>query len=155
MNKILKLIVLVFVVLGLVYAGGTKKTLPYNAGQIRAEVKFPVYKGNVDTLVYRVEPNLATLTFWIKSPDSSELNAVSVSRVCGVKGTTLAVPLATVDTLSVYTTYKSVSNTGGVLYSNVTLTPYPDQLWFIVDRDTLNGTTDTTAYYGINKTYLK
>jgi hypothetical protein len=156
MNKILKLIVLVFVVVGFMYAGGTKKTLPYNSNELTSRVTFPIYKGNVDTCIYRVEPNIKTLTFSIFSPDSSELNNVTIRRVTTVAGGyTLAVARASVDTLSVFTTYKSTSNTGGVLRSAVTLSPYCDQLWFIVNRDTLNGTTDTTAYYGITKTYLK
>jgi hypothetical protein len=156
MNKILKLIVLVFVVVGFINAGGTKKTLPYNSNQAVARVAFPIYKGNVDTCIYRVEPNIATLTFSIWSPDSSELNNVTIKRVSTVAGGyTLAPAIATIDTLSVYASYKSTSNTGGVLRSAVTLSPYCDQIWFIVNRDTLNGTTDTTAYYGVTKTYLK
>jgi hypothetical protein len=164
MNKIIKqsllLAVLTLVIVGLTLAAGTKKTLPYNSGQLEAHVSFTAVDASIDTVIYRVEPGIATLTFFVYNPDSASYDRVSLRRVTTVAGgTTAAVVLTSVDTLSGWTGLNVnavAQGSASVLQQAVTLTPYCDQIWFIVDRASANtGVTYTTAYYGVYKTYNK
>lgn len=164
MKQIIKrsilLAVLTLVIFGLTFAVGTKKTLPINSGALESHVSFTAVDASIDTVVYRVEPGVATLTFFIYNPDSASFDRVSLRRICTVAGgTTAAVVLTTVDTLSGWTALNVnavAQGSASVLQQAVTLSPVPDQIWFIVDRAAANtGVTSTTAYYGVRKTYYK
>jgi hypothetical protein len=164
MKQIIKqsllLAVLTLVIFGLTFAVGTKKTLPYNSGSLESHVSFTAVDASIDTVVYRVEPGIATLTFFVYNPDSASFDRVSLRRISNAAGgTTAAVVLATVDTLSYWTALNVNAVAAGaasVTFQAVTLAPLADQIWFIVDRASANtGVTSTTAYYGVIKTYNK
>jgi hypothetical protein len=154
-----KLIILMVLIASIAFAGGTKKALPLRSGFHTSYTTFTVASGNIDTLIYNVEPGLATLTFWLYSPDSVVMDYVTIQRVFTVAGGNTVNPvIASIDTLALFTALSKVgaAQAATVVMQAVTLAPVPDQLWFIIDRGTTGtGVTSTTAYAGVNKTYYK
>jgi hypothetical protein len=159
MKKLIIPLLLMVLMVSIAFAGGTKKTLSINSGYHSASRPFTVSSGNIDTLIYNVEPGLATLTFWLYSPDSVVMDYVTIQRVFTIKGGTTVNPaVATIDTLALFTALSNVgaAQAATVVMQAVTLSPVPDQIWFIMDRGTAGtGVTSTTAYAGVNKTYYK
>ena len=154
------LAVLTLIVVGLTFAGGTKKVLPYSSGSLVSQVSVTVASADIDTLIYRVEPGLATLTFFAYSPDSVNYDLVTLRRVSTMAGgNTVNLPIAgTADTLAEFTAYAPNAVSQGaasVKFAPITLSPLPEQIWFVVDKGTNIGVTSKTGYYGVIKTYYK
>jgi hypothetical protein len=160
MKRLVLNILVVCLMCSFAYSAGSKKVLPLNSGMHSSSVAFTQVNSYVDTIIYNVEPGLASLTFWLYSPDSVSLTRVSLRRVSTILGgTTVNTAVATIDTLSLFTSLNPNSTASGaatVQAQAVTLSPVPDQIWFIIlHASTENGVTSTTAYAGVTKTYYK
>jgi hypothetical protein len=159
-NKLLSILVVCLLACSFAFSAGSKKLLPTNSGAHTSFVSFTQVNSYVDTIIYNVEPGLASLTFWLYSPDSVSLTRISLRRVSTIAGgNTVNTAVATIDTLSLFSSLNPNSTASGaatVQAQAVTLSPVPDQIWFIIlHASTENGVTSTTAYAGVNKTYYK
>lgn len=160
MNKVVRYTLAIGLILivsvSVAFSAGTKKSLDNIAdkGRAHSEKAFTAIASATDTLVYVREPNVSALTFYIKTLDSINFTRVTLRRVYG---TTTQPQVATIDTLSLFTSLDgSATATAPPIYQTqaVTMAPYPDIYYFVISvASGAVGTNYTTYSAGVNKVY--